>query len=88
MARQTYTGQQGLQAATKFRSVTPDDDNDLPDTPTRGVLVGVAGDVSVIGFGDENPVTLPALVAGVIHPISVKRIRSTGTTATSIVAVY
>lgn len=56
---------------------------------TRGVSFGVAGDIKVVTQGGET-VTIPsgALVAGVIHPIRIKQIYSTGTTATSIVLYW
>jgi hypothetical protein len=72
--------------AEKYSSATPDDSNDL-SSPTRGIYVGASGDVKVISL-DGNDVTFTDLAAGVIHPISCTRIYSTGTTATSIVAIY
>ena len=68
-------------------AVTPSDGADLPTSPTRGLIVGVAGNVKVT-MGNGDVVVLPALAAGVIHPVSVVRVWSTNTTATSIVAVY
>lgn len=88
MTRKIYVGDEKLISGTVFRDVTLDDDVDLPLGPCRGLILGTSGNVSVIGFGDDDPVVLPALVAGVVHPVSVKRIRATGTTATGIVAVY
>lgn len=69
-------------------AVTPDDDADLPRAPTRGLMVTVAGNVSVLFPGTEGAVTLPALAVGIVHPFEVRRVRSTGTTATGIVALY
>ena len=68
-------------------AVTPDDDNDLPDGVTRGVYVGVAGDVTLISESGST-ITLKNLAAGILHPIAVTRIEATGTTATDIVALY
>jgi hypothetical protein len=51
------------------------------------LIVTTAGDVKVT-FYDGTTVTLPALVAGVIHPVCVRRVWSTSTTATGIVGVY
>lgn len=67
-------------------AVTPDDANDLGFV-TRGIIVGVAGDVAVVTAEGES-VTLPALVAGITHPYRVSRIKATGTTATSIKAAW
>jgi hypothetical protein len=50
-------------------------------------MVGVAGAVKVTFF-DGTTVTFGTLVAGVIHPLRVKRVFATGTTATGIIGVY
>jgi hypothetical protein len=54
------------------------------ESPVRGLMVEVSGDVKVKGW-DDSVCTWPALAAGVMHPICAKRIYSTGTTATGIV---
>lgn len=66
--------------------VTPDDGADLGFT-TRGVYVGVSGDLHVDLVGGSE-VTFVGLAAGVVHPLRVARVYATGTTATSIVGVY
>jgi hypothetical protein len=68
-------------------AITPDDDTDLDD-PTRGLYVGAAGDVAVILADDSAAVTFTALAAGIVHPLAVKRVRATGTTAEDIIGVY
>lgn len=68
-------------------AITPNDGADVANV-TRGLYVGVSGDVSIILAGDSAAVTFVGLAAGVIHPIRAKRVRATGTTATSIVGVY
>lgn len=67
-------------------AVTPHDTNELT-AHTRGIYVGVTGNVKVTTSGGDA-VTFVGLAAGVIHPIRAKIIWSTGTTATSIVGVY
>jgi hypothetical protein len=67
-------------------AVTPHDTNELTNQ-TRGIYVGVSGDVKVTTI-DGDAVTFVGLASGVIHPIMAKIIWSTGTTATSIVGVY
>lgn len=68
------------------KAVTPSNDTDLPSGLTRALLVGADGDVSVVyANGQEDTVYL---VAGVFHPMSVARVKVTGTTATSIKACY
>ena len=69
------------------RAVTPADGSDLPDGTCRGLTASGAGNVSVIFAGDTAAVTV-ALNAGVAYPYIVKRVRSTNTTATGIVALY
>ena len=56
-------------------------------SPTKGLYVGVSGDVAVTMENGQD-VTFVGLAAGIIHPISVIKVKATGTTATSIVAVY
>jgi hypothetical protein len=68
---------------------TPSDDTDLVN-PTRALYVGGTGDVTVIFVGgkDADTVTLTDLAAGIWHPMQVRRILQTGTTATDIVVGY
>lgn len=66
------------------KAITPSDTVDITGGILRGFYVGVSGDVAVI-MADGSTVTWPALAAGVPHPIQVKRILATGTTATGIV---
>lgn len=54
--------------------------------PTRGVYVAGAGNLAVT-FADGSEVTLTNIAAGVVHPLSVVQVKSTGTTATGIVAL-
>lgn len=72
----------GLSAAP----VTPSDTVDLPNA-TTGLYVGGAGNVKVDMFNGET-VTFNALAVGHVHRLAVRRVYSTGTTATNIVAVY
>ena len=55
---------------------------------TRGLYVGVSGDVKVDMRGGESAVVFTGLAAGVIHPLRVKRVYDTDTDATNIVGVY
>ena len=67
-------------------AITPHDTNGVSYS-TRGLYVGVSGDVKVVMIGGET-VTFVGLAAGVIHPIRVNLVFSTGTDATGIVGVY
>lgn len=74
------------QPARHAAAITPDNSTDLT-TATRGLYVGGAGDVAAIMAGGET-VTFVGLAAGVVHPLSVARVKATGTTATGIVGVW
>lgn len=67
-------------------SITPDDSDELTRI-TRGIYVGVAGDVKV-DFANGDTVTFTDLAAGVIHAIAVRKVYSTGTAATNIVGIF
>ena len=69
-------------------AITPSDATNLPEN-TRGLLVGTAGNVAVIfvGSATQAPVTLQNLAAGVVHPLAVKRVLATGTTAANIIGL-
>lgn len=57
------------------------------DNLTRGLYIGGAGNVSVY-LADGTTVVFYGAVAGSIIPVRAKRVNSTGTTATNIVALY
>jgi len=67
-------------------AITPSDSVDLPQGPTEAVYVGGAGIVVAV-FPDGSAASFTA-VAGEILPLKVKRINSTSTTATLLVALY
>lgn len=76
-----------LDPASRGAAVTPADGADL-SFPTRGILVGTAGNIKVDFVDSGTAVVLTGLLAGVIYPLAVRRIYSTGTTATNIVALW
>ena len=67
-------------------AVTPDDDTDLT-TYARSLYVGTGGNVRVITSGG-NTVTFTSVPNGSVLPVRVKRVLSTSTTASNIVALY
>ena len=67
-------------------AVTPSDTVDLANE-TRALYAGGAGDLSVETIAG-NTVTLAGAVAGSVIPIRIKRVNSTNTTATNIVALW
>jgi len=66
-------------------AVTPSDSTVLPTT--RGLWVGVAGNVAVTMADDGNNITFVGVLAGSILPIQVTQVLATGTTATNIIAL-
>ena len=74
-------------AAGSGAAVTPNDGTDLTHT-TRAINVGGAGNLAVILDRDSSAVTFLAVAAGTMLPIRVRRVMSTNTTATSIVALH
>jgi hypothetical protein len=71
--------------ATGAFAITPDDATDLADH-ADAIYVGGAGNLKVdMLLG--GTVTFTALSVGVVHPLSVRRVYATGTTATSILGL-
>ena len=75
-----------IHPAGHAEAVTPNDSTDI--TETRGLYVGVQGDVKVDMASGATAVTFTNLAAGIIHPLRVTRVYSTDTTATNITALY
>jgi hypothetical protein len=74
--------------AAQLRAVTPSDTLDLPAGTCRALWVGGDGDVAVIADRDSSAVTIKGALAGTILPVRTRRVMSTNTTATNIVALY
>lgn len=73
-------------SAGSLAAVTPHDTNDIfVNGETRWVWVGGAGNVSVVTHTGQT-VAFTGVTAGTLLPIRVRRVRSTGTTATNMVA--
>jgi hypothetical protein len=72
--------------AASFGAVTPSNSVNLT-TEARALYVGGDGDVAAVG-PDDGVATFVGVVAGTVLPIKVKRVNSTNTTATNIVALY
>jgi hypothetical protein len=69
------------------RAVTPNDTTDLPDGACKALHAVGAGSIVTIGVDDTAAVT-HYIVQGGMLPIRARRVLSTGTTATGIVALY
>ena len=76
--------------ATKAIAITPSDSADFPapDTYTKGLYVGGDGDVKVLLVEDTTAVTFVGMKAGSVYPLKIKRVYSTGTTATNLIALF
>ena len=72
--------------AVKGFEVAVSDGSDLPFYP-RALYVGVAGNVTVV-MKDDTTLGFVGVTAGSFLPIRPKRVKSTGTTATNIIALY
>jgi hypothetical protein len=70
----------------RFVAVTPSDTTDLAAGPARGLYVGVAGDVALVGL-DDAAVVFKALPVG-LHKVIFRRVNATATAATNMVAMY
>lgn len=68
-------------------TVTPSDAANLSKVSTKGIFVGVTGNVKVT-LNDGSIVTFTGLLGGTFYPIIAKRIWATDTTATNILALY
>ncbi len=80
----------GVGPSQQFATVSPSDTNYLP-VVARAIYVGVAGNLAVVPYDDSNaPGAVVVFVGAAVgyHPISCKKVMATGTTATSIVALY
>lgn len=73
-------------AARYAQAITKSDQTTYQET--RGLYVGGTGDVAVKMVGDGGTVTFATVPAGVILPICVTQVLSTGTTATGIIALW
>jgi len=67
--------------------LTPSDSTDLVVSPARAIYIGGAGNINVDTAAGDT-VLFSGVTAGMILPVSVKRVRATSTTATNIVALY
>lgn len=73
--------------AQSASAVTTHNTNPLSGGATRGLYVGVAGDIACRLVGDTADVLVKAAPVGVL-PFRVTHIRTTNTTATNMLALY
>lgn len=79
-----HTGAAATAPAARGTSVTPSDSTDLPTT--RGLWVGTGGTLVVTMLGAD--VTFTNVPTGMLLPLQVQKVKSTGTTCSGIVALY
>jgi len=87
-AKQGLLGDQA-RPAYKAYSVTPDDSNDLTNGPCRSLWVNTGGNIVLVARENADSETVTITVADKsLVPIQARRVKSTSTTATGIVALY
>lgn len=74
--------------ASRLRSVTPSDTVEFADGVCRAIWVGGAGNIAVLAGDDSAAVLISGVQAGTVIPVGARRVNSTNTTATLIVALY
>ena len=80
----SYHSANATVAAHSATTVTPSDSTVIPTT--RALYIGVTGNLTVKMADDENTLTFSNVPVG-IFPIQVIQVLSTGTTASSIIAL-
>ena len=73
--------------ATQLRAITPNDGADLGH-PCRSIYVGTGGDIVVVAVDDSVSVTFTAVPQGTVLPVYAARVKSTGTTASNLIAMF
>lgn len=68
-------------------AITPDNATNIASGLTDGIYVGGAGNIVVV-WADDSTSTLIAVPVGTILYVRAKRVNSTSTTATNLVALY
>lgn len=68
-------------------AITPSDTVPLP-TPASSIWVGSVGDVTLIPAGQTTSVLFAAVPSGTLLPIAASQVLATGTTASSLAAMY
>lgn len=74
--------------ANQAAVIVPSDTVNIPTGPTRGIFVGVAGNITAVFSAPGEVAVLLKNVPVGEHPWSVIRINATATAATDMVALY
>jgi len=67
-------------------SITPSDSTDFTNV-TRGIYVGVGGDIVIVAK-EGGALTYKNALAGTIIPVRATRVNSTSTTATNLIGIF
>lgn len=81
-----FTKRPGVYTAAKYVAISPSDSTNFTAGPCTAIWVGGAGIVVAVD-GDDNAVQFTC-AAGSLLPIMAKRVNSTATSATLMVALY
>jgi len=81
-----HANNKALELAQHAAAITPSDTDNVPNAPVS-VYVGGTGNVVVVTSRGDT-VTFTGVPAGTILPVQVRQVKSTNTTATSLVAIY
>ena len=76
----------GVRVAPHYAAITVSDTVNFTDGICTSIWVGVAGNVQVVRWDDT--VVQFAAVGGTVIPVMAKRVNSTSTTASGLVALY
>jgi hypothetical protein len=87
MGKDLFSNRNSIVSADDGYAIIPSDANEL-DVYTRGIYVGVSGDVKVQMVKSGDALLFKNVQAGTLLPIRVKKVYSTDTTATNIIALY
>ena len=80
---------ESINQARRAAALSPSDSTVLT-TPTRAITIGDAAacSIRVLMVDDSSPVTLPNRQPGLDYSYSITRLYATGTTCTSVIALY
>ena len=87
MATAAYLSADATVSAHRASAVTTSNST-IYEQPTRALYVGAGGNITVDMADGSSSILFVGVQGGTVLPIQVTRIYATGTTATSIVALY
>lgn len=79
--------QRASDPASEGAAITPSDTSLLANV-SRGLFIGVGGDVKVDLRDVGTGLVFKNVVAGTVLPVMAKKVYATGTTATNIIVLY